>query len=331
MRGCQASEPGCGVLSGGRITDSTGGVSIWYVFELCVDWTRAESGIGVVSQMSKEQGGRTLGTALPVLEALEFIGQHSKGVSAKKLAGALGLSTSSAYSLLNSLRAENFVLLSPAESGLYVLGPEIVRLYKSYVESALQPERLVPYLEELRDRASCRAYVGVWNKGDLEVAEILGRRGARELKDVSKGFRGAAHALALGKIYLARIPEDEWPGYLHAPLLRRYTAQTTSSQATLHYNLLGVRRRGIAFDIEEYAEGACCIAAPVLKTDGRLVATIGISVSSRRFKHQHASLTRDVLQIASESTTELTRNLGENDDSANRVTFSAASAAPYQG
>lgn len=131
----------------------------------------------VVPQMSKEQGGRTLGTALHVLEALEFVGQHPKGVSAKKLARALGLSTSSAYSLLNSLRAENFVFPSSAESGLYVLGPEIVRLYKSYVESALQPERLVPYLEELRDRASCRAYVAVWNKGDLEVAEPA--RGAR--------------------------------------------------------------------------------------------------------------------------------------------------------
>jgi DNA-binding IclR family transcriptional regulator len=103
------------------------------------------------------ESGRTLSTAVHVLRALEFTAEHPKGVSVKALARALDVSLSSAYSLSNSLRYEGFLELAPTGSGLYVLGPKMVTLYRSYVESTLQPERLEPFLSELRDRASARA------------------------------------------------------------------------------------------------------------------------------------------------------------------------------
>jgi IclR family acetate operon transcriptional repressor len=108
------------------------------------------------------ESGRTLSTAVHVLKALEFTAEHPKGVSVKALARALDVSLSSAYSLSNSLRFEGFLEVSAAGSGLYVLGPKVPLLYRSYVESTLQPERLEPFLEELRDRASGRAYVALW-------------------------------------------------------------------------------------------------------------------------------------------------------------------------
>src|ERR1041385_4382034 len=88
------------------------------------------------------ESGRTLSTAVHVLRALEFTAEHPKGVSVKALARALDVSLSSAYSLSNSLRYEGFLELAPTGSGLYVLGPKMVTLYRSYVESTLQPERL---------------------------------------------------------------------------------------------------------------------------------------------------------------------------------------------
>src|SRR6185295_14793460 len=155
--------------------------------------------------------GRTLSTAVHTLRALEIVGEHPKGISVKALARALDLSLSSAYSLSNSLRVEGFLELSPSGSGLYVLGPKMVSLYRSYVESTLQPERLEPFLEELRDRASARAYIAMWNSGDLEIAEILGRRGGRELTDLSKGFRGAATPWPWGRSSWPRCPRNSGP------------------------------------------------------------------------------------------------------------------------
>jgi IclR family transcriptional regulator, acetate operon repressor len=257
------------------------------------------------------ESGRTLSTAVHVLRALEFTAQHPKGVSVKALARALNVSLSSAYSLSNSLRVEGFLDVSPAGSGLYVLGPKLAVLYRSYVESSLQPERLEPFLEELRDRASARAYVALWKDGDLEIAEILGRRGGRELGDIAKGFRGAAHALALGKIYLAELPEELWPAYLQQPVLKRFSRYTLTNRNHLRHNLLAVRERGLALDQEEYSEGACCIAAPVRDPDGRLIAALGISVPTRRFKNQLPTLAKVMRDIGIAASSEIGRLIGE--------------------
>jgi acetyl-CoA synthetase len=257
------------------------------------------------------ESGRTLSTAVHVLKALEFTAEHPKGVSVKALARALHVSLSSAYSLSNSLRVEGFLEVSAAGSGLYVLGPKVPVLYRSYVESTLQPERLEPFLEELRDRASARAYVALWKKGDLEIAEILGRRGGRELSDLSKGFRGAAHALALGKIYLAEVPEDGWPPYLQTSTLKRFSRFTLTSRNDLRHNLQAVRERGLAFDREEFAEGGCCLAVPVRDPDGRLIAALGISVPTRRFQNQLPTLAKVLRDVGLAASQEIGRLIGD--------------------
>jgi DNA-binding IclR family transcriptional regulator len=173
--------------------------------------------------------GRVLSTAQHALQALEIIAQHPKGIPIKALARRLNISLSSGYYLISSMREQGFAEVSPSGPGLYTLGPKFAELYVGYVAASLQPERLTPVLDELRDRASARAYSAMWNDGDLEVVQIRGRRGSRELQDVTKGFRGAAHGLALGKIYLAHLPEEEWPASLNAPTYKRYTPATITS------------------------------------------------------------------------------------------------------
>ena len=258
---------------------------------------------------------RTLSTAVHTLRALEIAAEHPRGISVKALARALGLSLSSAYSLSNSLRTEGFLELAPTASGLYVLGPKMVSLYRSYVESTLQPERLEPFLEELRDRASARAYIAMWNSGDLEIAEMLGRRGGRELTDLSKGFRGAAHALALGKIFLAEVPEERWPTYLQGLSFKRFARGTITARDQLKHNLLAVRERGLALDQEEFSEGACCMAVPVRDPDGRLIAAFGIAVPTRRFKHQLPTLAKVLRDVGIAASHEVGRLIGEESPS----------------
>ena len=260
--------------------------------------------------MSKEGNSRTLSTAVHVLRALQFIAENPRGVPVKAVARSVDLSLSSAYSLINSLRSEGFVSVSPGAPGLYVLGGRLADLYRAYVASNLQPERLLPFLEELRDRTSSRAYAAVWKRGDLEVAEILGRRGARELQDVSKGFRGAAHALAIGKIHLAALPEQVWPRYLQLPYFKSFSRNTIKTRPQLRHNLEAVRKRNLAYDLEEYNERVCCVAAPVWSEGGRLVAALGISVPARRFKHQHVALAKATRMTAMEASAELERALG---------------------
>jgi DNA-binding IclR family transcriptional regulator len=250
--------------------------------------------------------GRTLSTARHVLQALEIIARHPRGIPIKALARQLNISLSSGYYLVGSMRELGFVEPSRAASGLYTLGPKFAELYRGYVAASLQPERLQPVLEELRDRASARAYAALWRDGDLEVVEIRGRRGSRELPDVTKGFRGAAHALALGKVYLSSLPKAQWPRYLKGPTYRRYTSATIATPEALAQHLRVVRDTGLAFDLQEFAAGSCCIAVPVQRgADKDLIASVGVSVPARRFAAERNALTGVIRDIAAEASAEL--------------------------
>jgi IclR family transcriptional regulator, acetate operon repressor len=250
--------------------------------------------------------GRTLSTARHVLQALEIIARHPRGIPVKALARQLNISLSSGYYLVSSMRELGFVEPSPAASGLYTLGPKFAELYRGYVAASLQPERLQPVLEELRDRASARAYAALWRDGDLEVVEIRGRRGSRELPDVTKGFRGAAHALALGKVYLCSLPKAQWPRYLKGPTYRRYTPATIATPEALTQHLRTVRDDGLAFDLQEFAAGSCCIAVPVHRgADSDTIASVGVSVPARRFAAERNLLIRVLRDISNEASAEL--------------------------
>ncbi|MGH2752022.1 MAG: hypothetical protein ACRDK3_14295 [Actinomycetota bacterium] len=69
--------------------------------------------------------------------------------------------------MVHSLESAKFVEQSPAGRGLYVLGPKVPDLLDRYAASLRQPERIAPFLEDLRDRASARSYVAIWRGGDL--------------------------------------------------------------------------------------------------------------------------------------------------------------------
>jgi len=256
--------------------------------------------------------GRTLSTARHVLQALEIIARHPRGIPIKALARQLNISLSSGYYLVSSMREQGFVVPSPAGSGLYTLGPKFAELYQGYVAASLQPERLHPVVEQLRDRASARAYAALWRDGDLEVVEIRGRRGSRELPDVTKGFRGAAHALALGKIYLCSLPKTQWPRYLRGNTYRRYTSATIATPEALTQHLQTVRDTGLAFDLQEFAAGSCCIAVPVRRgADTDLVASVGVSVPARRFAAERHNLIGVLRDIAADASAELSSGAAE--------------------
>jgi DNA-binding IclR family transcriptional regulator len=254
---------------------------------------------------SRRASGRVLSTAQHAFQALEIISQNPRGIPIKALARRLNISLSSGYYLISSMREQGLAEVSPAGPGLYTLGPKVSLLYEGYIAASAQPERLTPVLEELRDRASARAYSARWSNGDLEVVQIRGRRGARELQEVTKGFRGAAHALALGKLFLAQLPEDQWSPSLHGPAYKRYTPATITSPVALRRHLLAVRERGIAFDVQEFTNGACCIAAPVRDGRNGLVAALGISVPAKRFETEQRSLVRVIRDLAAEASMEM--------------------------
>jgi len=241
---------------------------------------------------------RLLNTAVNVTEALSIIATDPRGVTAKALARQLGQSLSTTYYTLQTLTSVALVEPSPCAAGLYTLGPRIAELYRGYVANRALPERLVPVLSDLREVTTARAYLGAWSRGDLEVTHAVGRRGATELQDVSCGFRGAAHALALGKVLLAATRPERWPSYLCRARFETFTDTTIDTPGRLYTELARVREQGHATDVEEFRERVCCVAAPIYDSAGRVLAAVGISVPPRRYTRELGDLVHEVKAAA---------------------------------
>ena len=230
----------------------------------------------------------TLTTVRRSLEVLELVVTHSGKFNAKGLARHLGTSLSTVYHVINTLEDTGFVQPSGHGGGLEP-GPAMTRLHRSMGEAAPAAERMKPLLREIAGQTETRSYLAVWDDGDLEIVDVQGRFGVRELPGLRKGFRGAAHALALGKVFLAHLDESQWPSYARAPVLESFTHHTIRDPAVLARSLATVRERRLAIDREEFAAGMCCIAVP-LYSDGECIAAIGISLGGLRFIYEGETL-----------------------------------------
>lgn len=243
----------------------------------------------------------TLTTVRRSLEVLELVVTNPGKFTAKGLAQHLGTSLSTVYHVINTLEDVGFVQPSRRGGGLEP-GPAMARLHRSMGESPSAAERTKILLREVADQTETRSYLAVWDGGDLEIADVEGRPGGRELPTLKKGFRGAAHALALGKVLLAHLDPSQWPRYVREPVLESFTDHTIRDPAELARSLAAVRREGLATDREEFAAGLCGIALPMY-TDDHCVAAIGISLTGRRFVMEGPTLThivRDMVENAAE-------------------------------
>ena len=80
------------------------------------------------------------------------------------------------------------------------------------------------------------------------------------------------------------------PGHHHQP-------------TALRRHLLSVRERGVAFDVQEFTNGACCIAAPV--RDGRNALVAPRDLGPGAALRGQRSLIRVIRDLAAEASMEL--------------------------
>jgi IclR family pca regulon transcriptional regulator len=100
--------------------------------------------------------------------------------------------------------------------------------------------------------------------------------------DLSIGSRLPAYCTALGRAFLAHIPDAALSAYLDAVTLAPLTPNTKTSPAALRGALQEVRVRGFALVDQELEMGFRSIAVPVFDARGQVVLAINISVPTAR-------------------------------------------------
>jgi acetyl-CoA synthetase len=244
------------------------------------------------------QTGAKFKSVRRVFRIMDLVGRRGEDLTAKQLACEIETSLSSCYYLLNILIDEGYIEKVPRRGG-YRIGPTISLLRRDSRSDF--DSKIEPVVEELAQRTLRRAYSAVLSDGEMEVTQVKAPPKSPPV-GVVEGFRGASHALALGKVLLAGMGSKYVEDYIvnHGGL-EAFTLRTIVQPSLLHAQLNKVRMVGLATDFEEFAQNLCCVAAPVESRRGKVEGAIGLSTTAHRIQDEGRQLIQMVQWAAEEA------------------------------
>lgn len=112
------------------------------------------------------------------------------------------------------------------------------------------------------------------------------------------GERLPAHCTASGKVLLAHLPPSEVRSLYPHGELPGLTPNSIRSLDELEVDLARVRERGYSIDVEETAEGMCCVAAPVRNENGEVAWALSMSFLEYRIASNVDTYSRAMVEAA---------------------------------
>lgn len=229
-------------------------------------------------------------------QVLQLLSTEKTECGVTEVAEALGVSKSTAHTLLTSLCKTQLVRRTDRKR--YRLGWGILALARALMESTEVRVEALPVMEELVQRFGETIHLAVLD--GFEVVYMEKREGTRAvaISASAVGSRLPAHCSGVGKVLLADRPWNEVRALIPSTGLPRFTPNTITTAAELAEELKRVREQGYAYDNEEAIPEICCVAAPLRDHTGSVVAAISISVPAYRFSANRERYKREILAAA---------------------------------
>jgi IclR family pca regulon transcriptional regulator len=231
-----------------------------------------------MASTDREAGySQSLERGLAILSAFKP-GQALLGIS--ELARAVDLSRSTTHRYVSTLTVLGY-LQQDAASRKYRLGPRVVDLGFSALNSMELREISAPHLQQLSDETGHTVNMAILDGVDIVYIERVrsSREGQRAIDlNLHIGSRLPAYCTSMGKVLLAYLPPEEQEARLDEIQFSQRGPNTLTAKAALAAELARVREAGLAVNNEELAYGLRSIAAPVRAQSGEVVAAINLAV-----------------------------------------------------
>jgi IclR family acetate operon transcriptional repressor len=235
----------------------------------------------VTRSSGAEVGGQAPGASQAILRALSVLralrtADGELGVA--DIARGVGLPTTTVHRILRTLVVAGYVVQNVATER-YHLGREAYLLGRA-VANSLGFDAALPLLEALA--ADTGESVNLVVRDGSEGLVVLRIESPQPLRFTQPvGTRIPLHCTSSGKVMLAFGDDPE--GEVRAlGKLERFTPDTVTSPAALLGQLRVVRQQYYSVNRGERIPGVCGVAAPVLGSDGAVIA--GLAVQGPEFR-----------------------------------------------
>ncbi len=246
------------------------------------------------------EGVQSLNRALGILEILA---SSSGGLGISELSQIVKLPASTTHRLLSTLGRKGYVTQLHDEK--YLIGHKLVEMGRTFLESSHLTKIIRPYLEAACSETGETANLVVLDQDEAFYLDKV--ETPRLLRVFSRiGHRAPLYCTGAGKILLTGFSEEQLERYVRTTELKPLTPNTITSAASLQGELVIVRARGFAYDLEECEPEARCVAVPVRGFMDRLTAALSISGPAVRLnKKQMKKAVRCLLRLSAEVSAKL--------------------------
>jgi IclR family acetate operon transcriptional repressor len=243
--------------------------------------------------MPGEKRSDEVGVLVKALDILDCLAADGPS-PVTRICERTGVTKPAAYRILKTLDMAGYVVRDD-ERREYSLGPALHSLSRSARNSTDLVRVARPVMERLNDELGETINLGVVSHGQVVYLDTI-ESTQRLRSTVQLSLRDKLHSTALGKAFLAALPEDDAKVRLSEAPRESMTPKTVVSIRALLRQLGEVRERGYALDDEENEVGSRCVAAAIL--NGRREPIGAISVSAPTTRMQGADLGRVGKRVA---------------------------------
>jgi DNA-binding IclR family transcriptional regulator len=239
-----------------------------------------------------------------VLRLLELFRPGDSDLTLSTIAERMSLPKSSVHRLLATLIAREFVERDPL-TRRYRLGLRVFEIGSVAIHERGLHRAAHPAIEELATTSGETCHLAVLSGTDaVYVYKIDGGRSITMSSRV--GGRAPCYCTSIGKVLIA------WAGgqtleQVASSQFRAFTPNTIVDKDALAAELVKVRRKGYALDLEEFELGLRCISAPVRDHTGNVLAALGLAGPAGRLTTERLHELVGPVTMAAES---VSRNLG---------------------
>ena len=216
------------------------------------------------------------------LRILIHLGENGPEMAISQISFDLALSKSTVFRLLTTMQKFHLIEQNP-HNEKYRLGLRFHELGSRSLHGRSLQSEARPFLEELARRSNESVCLAVPGSGGIICLDRVDSPTALLTVRTVIGERLQAHCTAVGKVFLAWLPEREGYNIIFRYGARPYTPLTILGLRDLKPVIDLTRLRGYATEHEELEKGLSGIAAPVLFKGGRIVAALGMAGPTLRF------------------------------------------------
>ena len=241
--------------------------------------------------------GETVQSVERALDILQCFAEDKSEWRLVELSNKIGLSPSTTHRILNTLLSRGYIE-QDEKLERYRIGSQLFMMSGSILNNSNLRNVARPLLEKLSLQTEETVHLCVLNGYEVFYLDKL--FGPQSVSIISRvGQTLPAYVSGVGKVLLANLSEDRLDDYIRHLIIKRFTPNTITDADSLVQHLAKVREQGYAIDNQELEIGLVCVAAPVFKLDGQVIASISVSGPAYRMEDKISRYVPIVKETAS--------------------------------